>query len=74
MLNILIQTTSNFLPAFIMLIIPILIILFIIWLILKLVKSTIGIFGKLLKWGIVIFVIVIIFWAGINILGGVFGV
>ena len=74
MLNTLIQTISTYLPAFTMIFVPILIILFIIWLILKLTKSSIGIFGKLLKWGVIVFAVVIIFWALINILGGAIGV
>lgn len=70
MLNTLIQTMGNYLPIFITALVPILVIVFIIWLILKLTKSSIGIFGKLLKWGVMVFVAVIIFWALVNILGG----
>ncbi|MBC7766916.1 hypothetical protein H7Y21_02910 [Arenimonas sp.] len=73
MLNTLIQTISTYLPALIMILVPILIILFIIWLILKLAKSSISVFGKLLKWGVIIFVAVIIFWSFVNVLGGVVG-
>jgi len=61
---------GNYLPIFITALVPILVIVFIIWLILKLTKSSIGIFGKLLKWGVMVFVAVIIFWALVNILGG----
>lgn len=70
MLNYVIEITGYLFPLIITFLAPIVIILFIVWIILKLSKVTIGIVEKILKWTFLILIIVLAFWVIINVLGG----
>jgi len=58
---------NMFIPLFIALALPLIVLIFIIWLIMKIAKANTQTVGKILKWSSFVFVLVIILWSVLSI-------